>query len=153
MTVINLVFSLVQYVLIERWPLLDSDAIPTETFVESAESAQDPPEPVDRRPSVEQLSRPPEGLSGTIQYLRMEDHYLRVVTDQGAGMTLHRMSDAIRDLEDTDGMQVHKSWWVSAAAIDRIRQINRRRIILTSDGTEVPVSRSFEPRLKDAGWF
>ncbi len=85
--------------------------------------------------------------------MRMEDHYLRVVTDEGDGMTLHRMSDATRDLANTDGMQVHKSWWVSEAAVKEIRQENRKRIILTRDGTEVPVGRSFEPRLKDAGWI
>ena len=147
-SVINLVFCLVQYILIERWPLFEGleEQEPLLSFDESSgESA-------DARPTIGHLSRRPEGLSGTIQYMRMEDHYLRVFTDEGDGMTLHRMSDATRDLAETDGMQVHKSWWVSEAAIDEIRQENRKRIIRTKDGTEIPVGRSFEGDLRDAGW-
>ena len=105
-----------------------------------------------RKPTVGMLARRPDGLGGTIRYMRMEDHYLRVFTDEGDGLTLHRMSDARRDLAGTDGMQVHKSWWVSAAAVSEVRQENRKRIIRTTDGTEVPVGRSFEPLLKKAGW-
>ena len=146
-TVINLVFCLVQYLLIERWPLFEN----SEAGVSDAASSLET-ETAGQRPGVGLLSRRPEGLSGTIQYMRMEDHYLRVITDEGDGMTLHRMSDATRDLAETDGMQVHKSWWVSAAAIDEIRQENRKRIIRTKDGTEIPVGRSFESDLREAGW-
>ncbi|MDJ0994004.1 MAG: LytTR family DNA-binding domain-containing protein [Dinoroseobacter sp.] len=148
-TVINLVFCLLQYVLIERWPLFPAD--------DDGETggALGPPkndQPV-TRPTVNHLSRPPEGLSGTIQYMRMEDHYLHVFTEEGDGMTLHRMSDATRELDETDGMQVHKSWWVSKAAVKEIRQEKRKHIILIHDGTDVPVGRSFEHGLKDAGWI
>jgi hypothetical protein len=146
--VINLVFCLVQYVLIEGWPLFDG-ADQQEPHLPGASSETNDT----LRPTIGHLSRRPEGLSGTIQYMRMEDHYLRVFTDEGDGMTLHRMSDATRDLAKTDGMQVHKSWWVSAAAIDEIRQENRKRIIRTKDGAEIPVGRSFEGYLRDAGWI
>jgi len=147
-SVINLVFCLVQYLLIERWPLFEDAKEPM-----LSSSVNDFPEKsAEKRPTIGHLSRRPEGLSGTIQYMRMEDHYLRVVTDEGDGMALHRMSDATRDLAETDGMQVHKSWWVSAAAVDEIRQENRKRIIRTKDGTEIPVGRSFESDLRDAGW-
>jgi len=63
-----------------------------------------------------------------------------------------RISDAKRDLANTDGLQVHKSWWVSAAAVEVIRNENRKRVIRTHDGTEIPVGRSFEGDLKAAGW-
>ena len=147
-TVINLVFCLVQYLLIERWPLFDGAAGQEPGLDDAAHLA----EQSNTRPTIGHLSRRPEGLSGTIQYMRTEDHYLRVFTDEGDGMTLHRMSDATRDLAETDGMQVHKSWWVSAAAVDEIRQENRKRIIRARDGTEIPVGRSFEADLKRAGW-
>lgn len=146
-SVINTVFCLVQYVLIERWPLLPVDP-------EAEIAPVEHPAPVGPlRPGVAMLTRPPEGLSGTIRYMRMEDHYLRVFTDDGQGLTLHRMSDAKRDLEATDGLQAHKSWWVSAAAVAEIRQENRKRIITTQDGTDIPVGRSFEPALREAGWI
>ncbi len=148
-TVINLVFCLVQYLLIERWPLVAGG----ETLGIEATDAAPRVGEVARPPTVGHLSRRPEGLSGMIRYMRMEDHYLRVFTDEGDGLTLHRMSDAARDLVETDGMQVHKSWWVSAAAVDRIRAENRKRTILTKDGAEIPVGRSFEADLKAAGWM
>ena len=147
-TVINLVFCLVQYLLIERWPMFDGAADQEPGLGDAAHLVDQ----LNTRPTIGHLSRRPEGLSGTIQYMRMEDHYLRVFTDEGDGMTLHRMSDATRDLAETDGMQVHKSWWVSAAAVDEIRQENRKRIIRARDGTEIPVGRSFEADLKRAGW-
>ena len=143
-TVINLVFCLVQYLLIEHWPFFDGEAATAPVPLGEVQP--------DTRPTIGLLSRRPDGLSCTIQYMRMEDHYLRVFTDEGDGMTLHRMSDATRDLAKTDGMQVHKSWWVSQAAIEEIRLENRKRIIRTKDGTEIPVGRSFEGDLRVAGW-
>lgn len=148
-TVINLVFCLLQYLLIERWPLFEAGG-DGEADIANGLAVNDRPDP---RPTITHLSRSPEGLSGTIRYMRMEDHYLRVFTEEGDGMTLHRMSDATRELDQTDGMQVHKSWWVSKAAVKEIRQEKRKRIILIEDGTEVPVGRSFEPSLKEAGWI
>jgi DNA-binding LytR/AlgR family response regulator len=99
------------------------------------------------------LRRRPDGLNGTIRYMQMEDHYLRVHTDEGAGLTLHRMADAVEDLAESDGLQVHKSWWIAHAAVAEVRQIGRRRVLVATDGAEVPVGRSFEPTLRAAGWF
>lgn len=148
-SVINLVFCLVQYLLIERWPIFESSE---ELQVVALAVDQSRETDADLRPTIGHLSRRPEGLSGTIKYMRMEDHYLRVYTEEGDGMTLHRMSDATRELAQTDGMQVHRSWWVSAAAIEEILHENRKRTIRTKDGTEIPVGRSFESDLRDAGW-
>lgn len=147
--VINLVFCLIQFSAIERWPLTGAPA------TEPAPAAPPPgaPDAAPSLPLVRLLSRPPEGLGGVIRYMGMEDHYLRVFTDEGEALTLHRMSDACRDLSATGGMQVHKSWWVSRAAVAEIRQQGRRRFIRTLDGADIPIGRSFEPALRDAGWF
>ncbi len=154
-TVINLVFCLVQYLLIERWPMFDPQpaSTPSETEAGQDQDAPAPTQSARNIPTIGLLSRRPEGLSGVIRYMRMEDHYLRVFTDEGEGLALHRLSDAARDLGGTDGMRVHKSWWVSAAAIDHVRHENRKRTILTRDGTEVPVGRSYEKSLREAGWI
>lgn len=85
--------------------------------------------------------------------MKMEDHYLHVTTDEGRGMTLHRLSDACRELDGTGGLQVHRSWWVARGAVRGVRQENRRRIITAVDGTEIPVGRSYEAKLREAGWF
>ena len=146
MSVINAVFCLVQYVLIERWPLTLRPA--------TKEAAKAPPAARDvRLPTVQMLRRPPEGLGGTILYMQMEDHYLRVHSDEGTGLTLHRMSDAAEDLAASDGRQVHRSWWASRAAVERAERANRRTSLIMRDGAVVPVGRSYEKALREAGWL
>ena len=157
-SVINLVFCLVQFILIERWPLFEEDTESGPVDIGSQRVPSTDPSGTtvalaNGTPTVSMLSRRPDGLNGVIRYMQMEDHYLRVHTNEGVGITLHRMSDARRDLSESDGQQVHKSWWVSAAAISEIRHENRKRTIVAVDGTEIPVGRSFEPALKEAGWF
>lgn len=146
-SVINLVFSIIQYALIERWPLFG----PSPRVSESQDKQNGRRE--DILPNVGMLRRSPDGLKGVIQYLQMEDHYLRVKTNMGSGLVLHRMSDAVEDLATTDGLQVHKSWWVSKAAVKEVVSKNRKRTVLTNDGTSIPVGRSFENSLKTAGWI
>ncbi|MDI3336916.1 LytTR family DNA-binding domain-containing protein [Defluviimonas aestuarii] len=150
-TVINTVFSLIQYVFIERWPLLSRAA--SEAVSRFPDHPGTPPPASPQLPAVNLLRRQPEGVNGVIRFLQMEDHYLRVHTDDGSGLVLYRMSDAAEDLAGTDGMQVHRSWWVSRAAVDSVRLENRKRTIVTKSGAEIPVGRSFEPALRKAGWF
>jgi LytTr DNA-binding domain-containing protein len=145
-SVINMVFCLVQYALIERWSLGDQAQ-----GISSSGDCTGPQEAI--RPQVSLLTRRPDGLTGEILYLKMEDHYLHVTTPEGRGLVLHRMSDASRDLAAADGLQVHKSWWVARSAVQDIRKINRKRTILALDGTNIPIGRSFEPHLRAAGWL
>lgn len=146
-TVINIAFSLLQYLAIEKWPLgIKDDEPATLPGSGGAGASAD-------RPTVLHLRRRPDGVHGAIRYMQMQDHYLHVFTDQGDGLVLARMSDAVADLAGTDGLQVHKSWWVSRGAIDQIYLSGRKRVVRLDDGTEIPVGRSFEPALREAGWF
>jgi DNA-binding LytR/AlgR family response regulator len=56
-------------------------------------------------------------------------------------------------LQAVDGHQVHKSWWVAKAALSNVRKSGRKWTIVTTDGTEIPVGRSFESTLRNAGWL
>ena len=162
-TLICTVFSLIQYLLIERWPIFEASleqnprpVAKTATCSENefgAESDEATRGSDSRPPNIGLLSRRPDGLTGTIQYMQMEDHYLRVHTEGGMGLILHRMSDAVSELSGTDGLQVHKSWWVSRTEVLEVRRHNRARSILTRDGTVIPISRSFEKSVREAGWF
>lgn len=152
-SVINMAFCLVQYALIEHWPLLAADDAANEPAAPQTALAAGTPTTDVRPPTVQMLRRPPENLSGLILYLRAEDHYLHVRSDAGSGMVLHRMSDAADDLRGSDGMQVHRSWWASRTAVRHVRRSNRKTTLQMSDGQEIPVGRSYEKKLKDAGWF
>ena len=80
-----------------------------------------------------------------------EDHYLRVYTSLGSDLILMRLADAVRELANADGYQVHRSWWVARSAIQDEKKENGRSLLLLPDGTEVPVSRSYRAKAKEAG--
>jgi hypothetical protein len=134
---VTTIFSLVQWTAIERWPL-DIGWHP----VDSGEASPDTPQTAAVAPAA-QLSRMPEGLDGIVLCLEMEDHYVRVHTNQGSGLVLQRLSDAVRELADHDGQQVHRSWWVARAAVSGHERNGGRCILLLSNGLKVPVSRSY----------
>lgn len=146
--VINFVFSLVQYVLVERWPILTVARPEAELRAEKEEIAA-----ANAVPTVGRLRRRPDGLNGQIQYMQMEDHYLRVRTDEGEGLALCRMSDAAADLADTDGLQVHRSWWVARNAVRDVKRERYKKTLVATDGTEIPIGRSFEKLLRTEGWL
>ena len=80
-----------------------------------------------------------------------EDHYLRVHTNLGEELILMRLADAVRELSGADGLQVHRSWWISKSGITDEKRVDGRSLLILPSGTEVPVSRSFRPKAKEAG--
>ena len=82
--------------------------------------------------------------------LSSEGHYLRVHTDGGSTLILMRISDAVRELEGSDGLQVHRSWWVAREGVKETKRVNGRRFLVLSNDVSAPVSRSFLPALKAA---
>jgi DNA-binding LytR/AlgR family response regulator len=82
----------------------------------------------------------------------MQDHYLVVHTTGGTEMILCRMEDAAREL-DGHGRRVHRSWWVAEDAVEEATRNGQRRFLRLVDGRTVPVGRSFQPALRDAGWL
>lgn len=72
-----------------------------------------------------------------------EDHYLRVYTNKGEDLILMRLADALKELSDARGLQVHRSWWVNEDSIvDSCIEDGRRFLTLKAD-IKVPVSRTF----------
>lgn len=81
------------------------------------------------------------------------DHYLRVHTDEGEELVTLRFADALEELAGAHGFKTHRSWWVSAGAIEAVvwrRGTGEARL---AGGLLVPVSRAQAPILKEAGWF
>jgi len=81
------------------------------------------------------------------------DHYVRVHTDAGVELLTLRFADAMTELAGAHGFQVHRSWWVSAAAIKAARWRRASGEIELDGGLIVPVSRSGAPLLREAGWI
>jgi DNA-binding LytR/AlgR family response regulator len=78
---------------------------------------------------------------GRITRLSVEDHYTEVVTARGRELVLLRFSDALKELGGTPGLQVHRSHWVAAAEVERLKRENGKLFVVMRDGTEIPVSR------------
>lgn len=97
--------------------------------------------------------RIPAALGDALLCLAMEDHYVRVYTDRGDALVLLRLRDAIDELDGADGMQVHRSYWVARNAVEEVKREGRRARLLLKNGVEVPVSRTYLPALREAGWL
>jgi len=87
----------------------------------------------------------------TLVRLQSADHYVEVHTEIGAKLLLMRMGDAIDMLTGTNGQQVHRSHWVNLEEVKAVIKRNRKIWLRMSDGTDVPVSRSYSPALREVG--
>ena len=81
------------------------------------------------------------------------DHYLRVHTDAGSELVTLRFADALKELAGAHGLQVHRSWWVAADAIEAVQWRRGGGEARLACDVVAPVSRSHAPALKAAGWF
>jgi len=85
--------------------------------------------------------------------LEAEDHYVRVHTDAGVELVTVRFADALAELSQAHGFQTHRSWWVAADAIENARWRRGAGDLRLVGDLVVPVSRTYAPALKEAGWF
>ncbi len=97
-------------------------------------------------------SRLPQGF-GPILALRSEDHYVRAIGEAREVLILTRLRDAIAELRNVDGMQVHRSWWVARSAIASTRRDGRQVWLCLKNGQDVAVARETVPKLRAAGWL
>jgi hypothetical protein len=81
------------------------------------------------------------------------DHYLKVHTDAGEELITLRFADALDELARAHGWRVHRSWWVAADAVEAVRWRRGAGEIRLAGGRIAPVSRTYAPVLKGAGWF
>lgn len=88
---------------------------------------------------------------GEINALEAEEHYTKVHTSRGNTLLLMRFSDAIAEMAPQPGLQVHRSFWVSRHAVERVARVDRRWVVQLKGGLEVPVSRSYLVLVQSAG--
>lgn len=97
------------------------------------------------------LERLPLDKRGTLVALSVEDHYVRVRTTRGEALVLMRLSDAMREVGDTPGAQVHRSHWVAFGQVRAARRRGDRAVLTLTTGPDLPVSRANVPRIREAG--
>lgn len=85
--------------------------------------------------------------------VQAEDHYLRIHTDAGDELVTARFADALAELAKAHGFRVHRSWWIAADAVEKVRWRRGGGEAILQGGLVAPVSRTYAPALKRAGWF
>jgi DNA-binding LytR/AlgR family response regulator len=97
------------------------------------------------------LSRLPLDKRGPLVALSVEDHYVRIRTTKGEDIQLMRLADAMREVGETPGAQVHRSHWVAFEHVTKVTRQGDRATLYMAHGGDIPVSRANIPRLKEAG--
>lgn len=104
------------------------------------------------QPTVPRLcARLPARLGQELVALEMEDHYVRVHTARGSALLLMRMRDAVAELDNVEGAQVHRSWWIARDGVRATERQGRRMQITLTNGLQVPVAR--ERYLSSPAWL
>ncbi len=87
-----------------------------------------------------------------------EDHYLRLVLTGGPKdylrpLVLFRFGDALPELAELAGAQVHRSAWVARRHVAGVRRDGRRWLLVLADGSQQAISETYLPALRAAGWL
>ena len=98
------------------------------------------------------LRRLPEEMRGAILRLSGNGHFVEVVTERGTVSLRMRLTDAMDEMDPVEGYCVHRSHWVTRAAMQRFERENAQKVyLLLSNGDRLPVSRKYRPKLELAG--
>lgn len=111
---------------------------------------QEPAAPPPPRPRF--LDRLPATIGPRLLCLSMEDHDVRAHGREGSALILMRMRDAVAELDGLPGLQVHRSWWVAADAVERVERDGPRLRLRLANDLLVPVARSQEGAVRAQGW-
>jgi len=72
--------------------------------------------------------------------VKAEQHYIQIWSDKGKELLRYRFKDVRQTLKDCDGDQVHRSWWVNYAQVERVCKAGRSIELEMVNGVTVPVS-------------
>ncbi|KQN21122.1 hypothetical protein ASE89_17075 [Sphingomonas sp. Leaf30] len=86
--------------------------------------------------------------------VRAEDHYCRLAVRGGGTVLVHyRFRDAVGDLANVQGAQVHRGAWVADFAVTGSERTGRRWSLHLADGSRVPVSETSVSLCRARGWL
>ena len=118
--------------------------------VNAAASKYDTPVPESIKTPSPFYQRLSKSLGTDVISLQAQDHYVDVKTTLGNELILIRLSDAIKELGEDDGVQVHRSWWVAKKHMEKEKRVDNKPSLVLSDQTVVPVSRTYRAQVTEA---
>lgn len=84
------------------------------------------------------------GSLSEIRVVKAEEHYVRVTSDKGEELASYKFGAAVKDLEEQDGFQVHRSYWVRRSAVVGTKTVGSRLQLELWDGSSIPVSGPYQ---------
>ncbi len=87
---------------------------------------------------------------GRILVLTAQDHYVEITSTNGKKLVRMRMREAIAQMQDQDGLSVHRSYWVAKDAIQSLQKSEGKHFLLLINGDKIPVSPSKLAGVKEA---
>jgi hypothetical protein len=81
--------------------------------------------------------------------IKAEQHYIRVFSPDKEYMVLYRFSDAIRELDESLGSQVHRSYWVNRTAIQSVHARAKDFHVRIGAATDIPVSTPYQGMIRE----
>lgn len=126
------------------WLLIDQRE-PSEIAITDAQALSHQPE----EPSF--LSKADAIAASDVIALSAEEHYVRILTEDGAQLIHHPLGKAVAEMPDSLGIRVHRSWWVADRHVVNAQRGDRRWSVLLSCGDWVPVSDRYTKAARDRG--
>ncbi len=81
-----------------------------------------------------------------------DNHHVRVIMADGSEhRLLMRLRDAVAEIDVEPGHWVHRSHWVSEAAISCVKQSDGRYVVELPCGNVIPIGPKYRPNLVEAG--
>jgi len=81
--------------------------------------------------------------------IKAEQHYIKVFSPDKEYMVLYRFSDAVREIDESLGMQVHRSYWVNTGAIKSIHARAKDFTLRIKSDTDIPVSTPYQGMVRE----
>jgi hypothetical protein len=84
--------------------------------------------------------------------LTVDDHYVILYLRDGSHhRVLMRFADAVAEMTGVPGFHTHRSHWVAEGAVVRVERAGGREVVVLSDGSTAPISRTFRENLVQRG--
>jgi len=79
-----------------------------------------------------------------IAALEAEDHYVRIHAEDGSELIHYRFTDAVNEMGSHQGVQVHRSFWVSRDAVESMVRRGRSYDVVLKGGKRIPVGQTYK---------
>lgn len=111
--------------------------------IDGRERTPPPPAPAEERSIV--IGAEPVPLS-RLHHIEAREHHVLITMDGESVTQRARLGDIVAQTGPEDGLQPHRSWWVSSGAARDLIRDGAKHMLQLDDGTRVPVART---RLED----